>query len=311
MSFSISNLVANSTISNPTDLKVAMQLADIAGNDGTCYPGITYIRIHTRLSESTIKRAIARLIKDGHLAKQKRAHKSNFYKLTPIACPLRTEFSSGLPSRERKEEIRNLILGEKITTSLEEEEQGIAESNGSICTITDDQKVTGHFDPLREVNLTPRKRSICTTNLSVEPSVEPLGKEANASPLPSVPAKADKAKATSKAKAKKKPGSSMTLAEYLQNCEETGAYPLPETHYVWTRSEKMGLPDELVLLDWQVFKNKYLNDQKAKTKKYADWLQHFCNSLEKNWNGLYFKKADGSVVLTTAGKNQQALHGIN
>ncbi len=58
----------------------------------------------------------------------------------------------------------------------------------------------------------------------------------------------------------------MTLAQYLEHCDETGAYPLPETHYVWVRAEKMGLPDELVLLDWHAFKDKYLNDQNAKNK---------------------------------------------
>ena len=298
MSFSISSLVANSTISNPTDLKVAMQLADIAGNDGTCYPGITYIRIHTRLSESTIKRAIARLIKDGHLAKQKRAHKSNFYKLTPIPCPLRTEFSSGLPSRERKEEIRNLILGEKITTSLEEEDQGIAESNGSICTITDDQKVTGHFDQLREVNLTPRKRSICTTNLSVEQSVEPLGKEADASPLPSVPAKAGKKK------------TEITLTEYIANCQANDLNVVPENHYVWDKAAAIGLTIPMVNLEWAVFKEKYTTGAKEKTKKYADWLQVFCNAIQGGWHKLYFVQPDGQVVTTSTGRAAAKVHEV-
>ncbi|WP_341714406.1 helix-turn-helix domain-containing protein [Limnobacter sp.] len=298
MSFSISNLVANSTISNPTDLKVAMQLADIAGNDGTCYPGITYIRIHTRLSESTIKRAIARLIKDGHLAKQKRAHKSNFYKLTPIPCPLRTEFSSGIPSRERKEEIRNLILGEIITTSLAEEEQGIAESNGSICTITDGDKVTGHFDPLREVKLTPRKRSICTTNLSVEQSVEPLGKEADASPLPSVPAKAGKKK------------TEITLTEYIANCQENDLEVVPENHYVWDKAEAIGLTVPMVNLEWAVFKDKYTSGAKTKSKKYADWLQTFANAVTNGWHKLYYIQADGQVILTSTGRAAAKLHGV-
>lgn len=286
---------------------VLIVLADAANSDSQTWQGLDTLAAKTGLSKSAIKNAMVRLVEDKHITMDRRYNKTNIYTIHPVECPKLKELLLEKPTLAARESLLDQIFAE-----ISGKKKSLAEGGKKLMS----QNLAHQDSELMSQNLAhdePESSPLMSQNLANNPKVSQKNpkEEADASTLPSVPAKADKAKATSKAKAKKKPGSSMTLAEYLQHCEETGAYPLPETHYVWTRSEKMGLPDELVLLDWQVFKDKYLNDQKAKTKKYADWLQHFCNSLEKNWNGLYFKKADGSVVLTTAGKNQQALHGIN
>ncbi len=285
---------------------VLLTLCDAANQDSECWLGLDTLCVKTGLSKTAIKSAVSKLEVDGHISVKRRYNKTNIYALHPVESKVAKELLYDKPSLEHRES-----LLDQVFTEISNKKKALASGEISMSRNPAHQK-----EGSMSRNPTSNEPE-SDLSMSRNPANNPKGtqknpkEEADASPLPFVPAEADKAKATSKAKANKKPGSSMTLAEYLQHCEETGAYPLPETHYVWTRSEKMGLPDELVLLDWQVFKEKYLNDQKAKTKKYADWLQHFCNSLEKNWNGLYFKKADGSVVLTTAGKNQQALHGIN
>jgi hypothetical protein len=40
---------------------------------------------------------------------------------------------------------------------------------------------------------------------------------------------------------------------------------------VWDYAKKVGLPEEFVMLAFQVFKDRYLNSEKGKRKTYRDW----------------------------------------
>lgn len=51
---------------------VYMYLADRADKDGKCYPAIGTIARELKLSRSTVKRAIADLVKSGRLRKEQR-----------------------------------------------------------------------------------------------------------------------------------------------------------------------------------------------------------------------------------------------
>lgn len=137
------------------------------------------------------------------------------------------------------------------------------------------------------------------------PTINPKGtqsnqKEGESDDSPPSPAD-EEIKKPSKAKTKE-----TNLSDYLAQCLAEGKPGLAEDHYVWDRAQKMGLPESLVHLEWSVFKDKYLA---LPNKKYADWGRTFANCVQSGWHGLYRKSADGTVFLTTAGKNAMAIYG--
>jgi len=312
MSFTVSAKTRISTAVGNAKYILYM-LANAANHDFECWPSLYTLSAEMGVGLTAVKSALKSLERDGHITIKARFNKSNVYKVHPLES---AELKSLLVDKPASKD-RETLLDEAFR-AIQEKKKSCAVENKKKTQ----EKLMGRNPAHQNLQSMGRNPTFNGSEYGSTVSRNPASnnhlismnnkEEAGASPSPSSSVIEEKKQRHAKnPKAKKTAGGLMTLAQYLEHCDETGAYPLPETHYVWVRAEKMGLPDELVLLDWHAFKDKYLNDQNAKNKKYADWLQHFCNSLQKNWNGLYFKKADGSVVLTTAGKNQQAIHGMN
>lgn len=56
------------TVSSPTAKLVLVRLADRADAEGVCWPTQATLQAETQLSESTVRRALAELIRDGHVS---------------------------------------------------------------------------------------------------------------------------------------------------------------------------------------------------------------------------------------------------
>ena len=58
---------------------VLMALSDYADEEGSCFPGIDKIAYKCGISESTVKRGITVLLKQGYVFKKRRFNTSNIY----------------------------------------------------------------------------------------------------------------------------------------------------------------------------------------------------------------------------------------
>jgi hypothetical protein len=77
---------------------------------------------------------------------------------------------------------------------------------------------------------------------------------------------------------------------------------------VWDYAAKVGLPEEFVMLAFQVFKDRYLNSEKGKRKTYRDWRLAFLNAIKADWFRLWRVDADGRYCLTSAGLQADLEH---
>ena len=92
-----------------------------------------------------------------------------------------------------------------------------------------------------------------------------------------------------------------TFTEWLAGIEP-GEQAIPETHSVIAYAERIGLPDDMLTLAWEVFRDRYIVNQ---TKRYLDWPQVFRNAIEGNWLKLWYYDQSGSYILSTAGLQAQ------
>lgn len=92
-----------------------------------------------------------------------------------------------------------------------------------------------------------------------------------------------------------------TLAKYLENCKAAGVKPVPDGHAIRTWCEEAKIPTDMLQVAWVVFREKYLNDEKLKGKRYKDWAAHFATSVKDRWYGLWFTGEDGNPAWTHTG----------
>lgn len=99
--------------------------------------------------------------------------------------------------------------------------------------------------------------------------------------------------------------SPITLSTYLANCKQAEVKPIPENDPVFAYADSIGLSREFLLLNWEQFKDRYLDE----SKRYANWPKVFRNSVKGSWFKLWFVGSDGGYVLTTVGQQAKRQHG--
>lgn len=93
----------------------------------------------------------------------------------------------------------------------------------------------------------------------------------------------------------------ITLATYLSNCKTAGKKPIPDDHYVREYAKDAGIADEMLQINWEVFKDRYLREAKL----YSDWPKVFATSVKARWYGLWFIGDDGMAAWTSTGMQEK------
>ncbi len=100
----------------------------------------------------------------------------------------------------------------------------------------------------------------------------------------------------------------MTFATWCEEVKARGERFISDYRPVWDYAAKVGLPEEFVMLAFQVFKDRYLNSEKGKRKTYRDWRLAFLNAIKADWFRLWRVDADGRYCLTSAGQQADLEH---
>lgn len=100
----------------------------------------------------------------------------------------------------------------------------------------------------------------------------------------------------------------VTLKTWLETIKAKGEMALPPEHEVFAYAEKIKLPEEFIVLAWQVFKKDYTTDEKMKLKRYALWRVHFLKAIKGNWLRLWWVDPQGAYLLTTKGLQAKVEH---
>ena len=100
----------------------------------------------------------------------------------------------------------------------------------------------------------------------------------------------------------------MTFATWCEEVKAKGERFISDYRPVWEYAQKVGLPEEFVMLAFQVFKDRYTNGEKGKRKTYADWRLAFLNAIKSDWFRLWRVDADGRYCLTSAGLQADLEH---
>lgn len=261
---------------------VLIVLADAANSDSQTWQGLDTLAAKTGLSRSAIKNAMVRLVEDKHITMDRRYNKTNIYTIHPVECPKLKELLLEKPTLAARESLLDQIFAE-----ISGKKKSLAEGGKKLMS-----QNLAHDEP--------ETSPLMSQNLANNPKVTQKNpkEEANASPLPSVPAQAGRKR------------TEITLAEYIANCQANDKEVVPENHYVWDKAAAIGLSIPMVNLEWAVFKEKYTTVSKDKSKKYADWMQVFCNAIQGGWHRLYFVQPDGLVVTTSTGRAAAKLHEV-
>src|SRR5690606_21596665 len=94
-----------------------------------------------------------------------------------------------------------------------------------------------------------------------------------------------------------------TISEFIEECSESDADPIPITDPIFSYAEGISIPPDYLSLCWRSFVSKYSDGR----KKYKDWRAVFRTAVKENWLKLWWIADDGSYQLTTAGKQAQKL----
>ncbi len=100
----------------------------------------------------------------------------------------------------------------------------------------------------------------------------------------------------------------LTFADWCEDAKAKGERFISDYAPVWEYAKKVSLPDEFVLLAFQVFKDRYTNGEKGRRKRYRDWRATFLNALKADWFRLWRADADGRYCLTSAGLQADLEH---
>lgn len=95
--------------------------------------------------------------------------------------------------------------------------------------------------------------------------------------------------------ADKKP-SAISLKKFLESLN--GEKVLPDDDPIFEYAERVGITKDALLICWTAFKDSYT----ASGKKQKDWRQTFRNAVRGNWYKIWFVKEDGTVSLTSNGR---------
>ncbi len=77
---------------------------------------------------------------------------------------------------------------------------------------------------------------------------------------------------------------------------------------VWDYAVKVGLPQDFVMLAFQVFKDRYTNSEKGRKKRYRDWRLAFLNCIKADWFRLWRADGGGGFCLSSAGLQAELEH---
>ena len=98
------------------------------------------------------------------------------------------------------------------------------------------------------------------------------------------------------------------LCNLVRGREGQGGKFISDYRPVWDYASKVGLPEEFVMLAFQVFKDRYLNGEKGRRKTYRDWRLAFLNAIKADWFRLWRADGGGSFCLTSAGLQAELEH---
>lgn len=100
-------------------------------------------------------------------------------------------------------------------------------------------------------------------------------------------------------------GKKLTFAKWAEAERSAGRSLIADWQPLQNYMASTGLPDDLVMLAWEKFKDRYTDDLNYCRKGYIDWRATFMNALRDNWFKLWFVSGDGSYSLTTVGQQAQ------
>lgn len=98
-----------------------------------------------------------------------------------------------------------------------------------------------------------------------------------------------------------RPAKKVTLTTYMANCKAAGTKPIPDDHYVRDYAKDAGIADEMLQVNWEAFKARYL----AEKKLYSDWPKVFATSVKERWFKLWFPGDDGLAAWTSTGMQEK------
>lgn len=102
--------------------------------------------------------------------------------------------------------------------------------------------------------------------------------------------------------------SALTFAKWCEEAKTRGEKFISDYAPVWDYASKVGLPEDFVMLAFQVFKDRYTNGEKGKRKMYRDWRAAFLNCIKADWFRLWRADLDGRYVLSSAGVQADLEH---
>lgn len=95
-----------------------------------------------------------------------------------------------------------------------------------------------------------------------------------------------------------------SLAEYIADCQARGVKPVPEGAEVFRYADKVGIPADILLLHWRVFRDRHLRSGMVR----KGWLDRLLTSVEGNWYGVWVMAPGGECTLGTKGLQAQAFY---
>lgn len=90
-----------------------------------------------------------------------------------------------------------------------------------------------------------------------------------------------------------------SLAEYLTECEQAGAKPIPDGHASRKYAQSAKLDPDMLAIMWHWFCEHYTEGTGA-AKKYKDWGMTFTNAVKGNWGKLWYVARDSGAVCWTS-----------
>ena len=80
--------------------------------------------------------------------------------------------------------------------------------------------------------------------------------------------------------------------------------PIPAGDPIFDYAEKVGIPDDYLLLAWEEFRERMAG------KRHKDWRAHYRNAVRGNWFKLWWMRDGGECALTTQGEQAKRRHGL-
>lgn len=98
---------------------------------------------------------------------------------------------------------------------------------------------------------------------------------------------------------KPKSEGAITFDRFMTICHDKSEKPIPATDPIWDFAEKAGIPENLVVLHWKAFRDRYTKT----AKRYTRWSDVFGRSVKGNWFHLWrVDAASGEIVISQQGE---------